>query len=95
MLVKINGIDEYKHIVNVTVLDIDDFGSVIPLKELELVLPLDDKSVSEILKNSSYASVFTEENKEENNSIIILANGISLDELDREKKKTIDTVMGR
>jgi hypothetical protein len=40
MLVKVNDIRENS--VRVTKLDIDDFGSVIPLRELELRLPQDD-----------------------------------------------------
>ena len=36
MLVKVNNIDTSKNKVKVTKLDIDDYGSIIPLKELEL-----------------------------------------------------------
>jgi hypothetical protein len=39
MLVKVNGIDIAPNKVNVTQLDIDDYGSVIPIKELELNIP--------------------------------------------------------
>ncbi len=91
MLVKINSIDEFQHKVNVTILDIDDYGSVIPLKDVEVNLPVTDKSLLEILKNSSYAAIFTEEN----NSTVVLANGISLEELDEEKRKTIDATTRR
>ena len=35
MLVKINGFDFAEHIVKVTQLDIDNYGSIIPVKELE------------------------------------------------------------
>jgi hypothetical protein len=41
MLVKVNSIDIIKKKVKVTQLDIDDYGSVIPLKELE---PLDQQT---------------------------------------------------
>jgi hypothetical protein len=43
MLVKVNDIRENS--VRVTKLDIDDFGSVISLRELELRLPQDDDSI--------------------------------------------------
>ena len=36
MLVKVNSIDTIKNEVKVTLLDIDVYGSVIPLKDLEL-----------------------------------------------------------
>lgn len=91
MLVKINNIDISKSKVKVTKLDIDDYGSIIPLKELELNLSQDDDSILKILINSSYAAIFTEGNTDDNNSTIILANGITIDELNREKAKTIDT----
>ena len=45
MLVKVNSIDSIKNKVKVTQLDIDDYGSVIPLKELELNIPADDDSI--------------------------------------------------
>ena len=87
MLVKVNSIDTIKNIVNVTQLDIDDYGSVIPLKDLELNIPADE-SVIRTLKNSSYAAIFTEGNIEENSSTIILASGMTVDELNKEKSKT-------
>jgi len=90
MLVKVNSIDSIKNKVKVTQLDIDDYGSVIPLKELELDIPADDDSIIRTLKNSSYAAIFTEEGIEENTSIISLANGMTIDELNKEKSKTID-----
>jgi hypothetical protein len=55
-------------------LDIDDYGSVIPLKDLELNIPADE-SVIQTLKSSSYAAIFTEGNIEDNGSTIILASG--------------------
>jgi hypothetical protein len=90
MLVKINNIDTSKNKVKVTKLDIDDYGSIIPLDELELKLPQDDNSIIQILENSSYAAVFTEGNTDNNNSTIVLANAITVDELNKEKTKTID-----
>jgi hypothetical protein len=90
MLVKVNNIDASKNKVKVTKLDIDDYGSIIPLDELELKLPQDDNSIIQILENSSYAAVFTEGNTDNNNSTIVLANAITVDELNKEKTKTID-----
>ena len=60
MLVKINRIDVTSNKVNVTLLDIDDYGSVIPVKELELNIPQYDDSIIQTLKSSSYAAIFTE-----------------------------------
>jgi hypothetical protein len=95
MLVKVNAIDTIKNKVKVTELDIDDYGSVIPLKELELYIQGDDKSIIETLKNSLYAAIFTEDSIGENDkSTIILANGMTMDELNKEKSKTIDKAAG-
>jgi hypothetical protein len=47
------------------------------------------------LQNSSYAAVFTEGDTDDNNSTIILANGITIDELNKEKSKTIDKVVDK
>jgi hypothetical protein len=90
MLVKVNNINSNKNKVKLTKLDIDDYGSVIPLNELELKLPQDDNSIIQILENSSYAAVFTEGNIDDNNSTIVLANAMTIDELNKEKTKTID-----
>lgn len=90
MLVKVNGIHKNNKMVNVTRLDIDDYGSVIPLEELELQLPINDNSVIEILKNSQYAVLTIEESLEENGNIITSAKTMTLDELNREKQKTIE-----
>ena len=81
MLVRVNGVDSIKSRVKVTQLDIDDFGSVIPLKDLELDLSKDDESIIHTLKNSSYAAIFTEDSIEENKSVIVVANGMTIDEL--------------
>jgi hypothetical protein len=92
MLVKVNNIDIDKNKVRVSKLDIDDFGSVIALKELELKIPANDYSIIQTLQSSSYAAIFTEGDTDDNNSTIILANGITIDELNKEKNKTIDKV---
>jgi hypothetical protein len=93
MLVKVNNIDIDKNKVRVSKLDIDDYGSVIALKELELKIPANDNSIIQTLKYSSYAAIFTEGNIDDNNSTVILANGITIDELNKEKSKTIDKVV--
>jgi len=90
MLVKVTGIHNNNKMVNVTRLDIDDYGSVIPLEELELQLPINDNSVIEILKNSQYSVLTIEESLEENGNIITSAKTMTLDELNREKQKTIE-----
>ena len=93
MLAKINNITG--NVVKVTQLDIDDYGSIIPLKELELKLPSNDNSIIQTLKSSSYAAIFTEgnnNNDDDNSNTIILASSITNDELNEEKIKTINTV---
>jgi hypothetical protein len=45
MLVKVNSIYTIKNKVKVTQLDIDDYGSVIPLKDLELNIPADESVI--------------------------------------------------
>ena len=92
MLVKVNNIDIDKNKVRVSKLDIDDYGSIITLKEVELKIPANDDSIIQTLQNSPYAAIFTEENTDDNSSTIILANGITIDELNKEKSKTIDKV---
>lgn len=58
MLVKINDIDTINNKVNVTHLDIDDYDSVISIKELELNIRPYDDSIIQTLKRSPYAAVF-------------------------------------
>src|SRR5919202_6539219 len=96
MLVKVNRIDATSNKVNVTQLDIDDYGSVIPIKELELnIPPYDNDSIIQTLKSSSYAAIFTEGNIDDNNSTVILASGMTIDELNKEKSKTVDKVANK
>lgn len=89
LLVKIEEIKANK--IKVVELDIDNYGSVIPVRELELSLPEDD-SVIKILSSSKYAAIFTEGDSDMDGRTIILANSISLDELNEEKKRAIDKV---
>jgi hypothetical protein len=93
MLVKINDISGDN--VKVTKLDIDDFGSVIPLRELDLKLPREDESVSHTLKYSSYAILFTREDSEDDGSTIILAKGVTTGELNNEKERTVQAVQDK
>ncbi|HKG31967.1 MAG TPA: hypothetical protein VKA91_11910 [Nitrososphaeraceae archaeon] len=95
MLVKVNNIDIDKNKVRVSKLDIDDYGSIITLSELELKIPANDDSIIQTLQNSPYAAIFTEGNTADNSSTIILANGITIDELNKEKSKTIDKVVDK
>ena len=89
LLVKIEEIRANR--IKVVELDIDNYGSVIPVRELELSLPEDD-SVIKILSSSKYAAIFTEGDSDMDGRTIILANSISLDELNEEKKRAIDKV---
>lgn len=90
MLVKVNTIHINDKVINVIKLDIDDYGAVIPLEELELKLPPNDDSIVEILKDSQYAVLSVQGNLEENGSTIISAETMTLDELNKEKRKTIE-----
>lgn len=90
LLVKVDKIIEGNKI-KVVELDIDNYGSVIPLRELELKLPEDD-SVIRVLSSTEYAAIFTERDNDEGQDTIILANSVSLDELNEEKKRAIDTM---
>ena len=87
MLVKVNDTNGIS--VRVTKLDIDDFGSVIPLREIELKLPQDDESVRETLMRSLYAIVFTKDDSEDDGSTIILTRGMTTEELNEEKERTV------
>jgi len=93
MLVKVNNMSENS--VRVTKLDIDNFGSVIPLRELDLELPQDDDSVSQTLRHSVYAILFTADDREENGSTIILARSMTTEELNEEKERTIRAIQGK
>ena len=96
MLAKINHVDIDRKTVSITRLDIDDFGSIIPLDELELHVSPDDDSLIHISNNSSYAAIFTGHDVGyTNNNDIILANGIQLMSLNIEKSKIIDKVANK
>jgi hypothetical protein len=94
MLVKINNISGNS--VRVTKLDIDDFGSVIPVRELDLKLPQDDDSISQTLRHSVYAILFTnDDDSEDDGSTIILARSMTTEELNEEKERTVRAVQGK
>ena len=92
MLVKVNGFFNNGKMISVTRLDIDDYGSVVPLEELELELASNDNFVIESLKNSQFAILTIQENFDKGVGIIISAETMTLDELNKEKQKTIDVV---
>jgi hypothetical protein len=93
MLVKVNNISGNS--VRVTKLDIDDFGSVIPLRELDLKLPQDDDSISQTLRHSVYAILFTNDDSEDDGSTIILARSMTTEELNEEKERTVRAVQSK
>jgi hypothetical protein len=95
MLVKVNHVDTNRKKVKVIQLDIDDYGSIIPLNELELNVSPDDDSLIQTLKNSSYAAIFTGYDVGDSNNDVILANGITIDELNKEKSRIIDKVTNK
>lgn len=90
MLVKVNSIYNEDKMISVTRLDIDDYGSVVPIKELELQLPPNNNSVIETLRNSQCAVITIREGLEKNSNIITSAETMTLDELNKEKQKTIE-----
>jgi len=89
MLVKINKINHVEHKINVTLLDIDDLGSVVPVKDLELNLPPYDESVIEILKTSTHVIIFTDDPPNGANPTIISAINLTDEELNQEKENMI------
>ena len=93
MLVKVNHTN--RNSIRATKLDIDDFGSVIPLTELYLKLPQDDDSVGETLRHCSYAIIFTKDDKEDVGSSIILARALTTEELNEEKERTVRAVQDK
>ncbi|HKR74910.1 MAG TPA: hypothetical protein VJR94_12460 [Candidatus Nitrosocosmicus sp.] len=89
MLVKVDSIDEAEHKIKVTLLDIDELGSIVPLKELSLsILPGDD-SIVDLLKASSHVIIFTEGYSNEKHPTVISAINLTDDELNDEKEKMI------
>ena len=99
MLVKINKYTKYN--VNVTELDIDEFGTIIPIRDLELKILEHNNTLYDLITQSSYAAIFTQKDlnrkdvkdhfHDENSNIILLVNPITIDELNNEKKRVIES----
>jgi hypothetical protein len=99
MLAKVTSFTE--NMVRVTQLDIDEYGSIIPVGEVELLFSPHNVNLYELLKNSTYAAIFTEKdlyNKESENFLlddklnhIILVIPMTLDELNDEKNKVLES----
>jgi hypothetical protein len=99
MLAKI--ISYTDNIVTVTQLDIDEYGSIIPVGDVELLFSQNNRNVYELLKKSTYAAIFTEKDLNKEGSLdlsldvklnnIILVIPMTLDELNDEKKKVIES----
>ena len=100
MLVKINKYT--KTHVNVTELDIDEFGTIIPIKDLELKIMEHNNNLYNLITQSSYAAIYTKKDlnakdlkdhthDDENSNIILLVNPITIDELNNEKNKVIES----
>ncbi|MDQ2684277.1 MAG: hypothetical protein M3Y25_00370 [Thermoproteota archaeon] len=93
MLVKVNHIYEVENKVNVTLLDIDNLGSVLPVKDLVLnILPHDDLII-DILKTSNHVIIVTED--VDNNPTIISAINLTDEELNNEKERMIKAANDR
>lgn len=87
MLVKVNHIYEAENKVNVTLLDIDDLGSVVPMKDLVFNILSHDDSIINILKTSNHVIIVTEDI--DNNRTIISAINLTDEELNDEKGRMI------
>jgi len=89
VLVRINKISDVEPKINATLLDIDDLGSVVPIKDLELNLPSHDESLINILKTSTHVIIFTDDPLIGSNPTIISAINLTDDELNHEKENMI------
>jgi hypothetical protein len=96
MFVKVNKVTREN--AQVTQLDIDDYGSVIPLRDLVLLIPNVDDSIFHTLNSTPYAIIFTDKQEingpegESELAAIILANPITMEELNEEKRKIIESI---
>ena len=91
MLVKIKEIDDANKTIKVTLLDIDELGSVIPMRDLDLRVLPGDSYIINLLKASTHAIIFTEDFSNKNNSVVITALNLTDDELNDEKERMIKT----
>ena len=89
VLVKIDKFSDVELKIKATLLDIDDLGSVVPIKDLELNLPSHDESIFNILKASTHVIIFTNDPPIGSNPTIISAINLTDDELNQEKENMI------
>ena len=99
MLAKITSFTE--NMVRVTQLDIDEYGSIIPVGEVELLFSPHNANLYELLKNATYAAIFTEKDVYNEGSLEIRLDvnlnnitsviPLTLDELNDEKKKVLES----
>jgi hypothetical protein len=89
MQVKVDSIHNTEKFINITKLDIDDYGTMILLVELEFKLLLNDDHNRD-RKNSQYAILSVQEDLEENDSTINSAETMTRDELNKERQKIIE-----
>jgi hypothetical protein len=99
MLAKITSYTE--NIVRVTQLDIDEYGSIIPVGDVELLFSQTNRNLYELLKKSTYAAIFTEKDLHNEGSLdlsldvklnnIILVIPMTLEDLNDEKKQVIES----
>jgi hypothetical protein len=99
MLAKITSYT--KNIVRGTELDIDEYGTIIPLGDFELTFSTNNRDIYELIKNSTYAAIFTKKDvnnegslvspiDEKSNNILVVIP-MTLDELNDEKKNVIES----
>ena len=93
MQAKVNNIEGNS--VRITKLDIDDSSSVIPLREINVRLPQEDQSVSQALRYSEYAIIFTSDDIEDDGSTIILARSMTTEELNEEKERMVQAAKSK
>ena len=99
MLAKITSFT--KNIVRGTELDIDEYGTIIPLGDFELTFSTNNSDIYELIKNSAYAAIFTKQDVNNEGSLIshldekannvIMVIPMTHDDLNDEKKKVIES----
>ncbi len=90
-----------KNIVRGTQLDIDDYGTIIPVGDFELTFSANNRILYELIKSSTYAVIFTKKDLhhvgsldstlDEKSNHIIMVIPMTLDDLNDEKKKVIES----
>jgi hypothetical protein len=99
MLAKITSYT--KDLVRGTQLDIDEYGTIIPLGDFELTFSANNRNLYELIKNSTFAVIFTKKDIHQEGSLnsildeksnnIIMVIPMTLEELNDEKKKVIES----